>query len=101
MTDLGLRFSPAARLDILAASAWYDDRAPGLGAEFVRAVDAMAAGILRFPEAFPVVHGLVRMATLRRFPYALLYIAEASQAEIVVLACFHHRRDPTDWRESD
>lgn len=91
-----LRFRPEARLDVLEASAWYDDRSPGLGTEFVRAVDVTAAGILRFPESFPTVYEDVRMAVLRRFPYALLYVV-SERSEIVVLGCFHHRRDPTDW----
>lgn len=66
-----LRFGPEARLDVLQARDWYEDRALGLGAEFVRSVDAMAAAVLRFPEAFPAIHEDVRMAVLRRFPYAL------------------------------
>jgi len=68
-----------------------------LGAEFARAVDVTAAGILRFPESAPTAYKNVRMAVLRRFPYAILYVVDAERSEIVVLGCFHHRRDPTDW----
>jgi len=64
-----LKFTPEARLDLLDAQAWYDDRVPGLGTEFVRAVDFAASGITRFPAAFPVVRGKIRKAVLRRFPY--------------------------------
>lgn len=92
-----LRFRPEARLDLLEASAWYEERSPGLGAEFARAVDVTTAGILRFPESFPTAYDDVRMAVLRRFPYALLYVVDSERGEIIVLACFHHRRDPTDW----
>lgn len=69
----------------------------GLGLEFVRAIDAAAAGILRFPSGFPKVHGEVRKALLRRFPYSLLCILEGE--DIVVLGCFHHRQDPRDWAD--
>lgn len=92
-----LRFRPEARLDLLEASAWYEDRSRGLGTEFVRAVDVTTAGILRFPESFPTVYEDVRMAVLRRFPYTLLYVVDSDGSEILVLGCFHHRRDPTDW----
>lgn len=91
-----LRFRPEARLDLLEASAWYENRSPGLGAEFVRAVDVAAAGILRFAESFPIAYSNVRMAVLRRFPYALLYVVDSERNEIIVLGCFHHRRAPTD-----
>jgi hypothetical protein len=51
---------------------------------------------MRFPLAYPAVHGEARKAVLRRFPYALIYVVEGS--DIVVLACYHHRRDPKGWR---
>lgn len=94
---MDLRFRPAARLDILQAQAWYEDRMPGLGSEFARAADGAASGISRFPNAFPTVHGDVRKAVLRRFPYSLLFIVEGD--EVVVLGCFHHRRDPVTWAD--
>ncbi len=90
-----LEFTPGARLDLLDAHASYEERVSGLGAEFVRAVDSAAAGITRFPKAFPKVHGEVRKAVLRRFPYSLLFVP--SRNRILVLACFHHRRDPATW----
>jgi len=92
---LRLRFSPEARLDVLDARSWYELRASGLGTEFARAVDVAASAILRFPAAFPVVHGPVRKAVMRRFPYSLLFVLE--KEEITVLGCFHQRRDPRSW----
>ena len=92
-----VRFQPEARLDILEARSWYEERVPGLGDEFVRAFDASVAGVLRFPESFPEVHREIRKAVLRRFPYSLLFVIEAK--ELVVLACFHHRRDPQNWMD--
>ena len=76
---------------------WYDDRAQGLGSEFVRAVDVAASAVLRFPLAFPEVHQGVRKVVLRRFPCSLLYVVEDDA--VVVLACFHHRREPKSWDE--
>ena len=95
MTLERLRFTPEARLDILDARSWYEERAPGLGTEFARAVDVAAAAVLRFPQAFPEVHGPVRKAVMRRFPYSLLFVVEGE--EITVLGCFHQRRDPQAW----
>ena len=92
-----LSFRPEARLDILEARAWYEERVKGLGKEFTRSIDATAAGILRFPQAFPQVHHLVRKAVLRRFPFSLLFLIE--REEIVVLGCFHQRQDPRTWSE--
>lgn len=92
-----LQFRPQARLDILDARQWYESQSRGLGSEFARAVDAAAAGILRFPASNRRVRGDVRKAILRRFPYSLLYVAAPD--EVTVLACFHHRRDPRTWSD--
>lgn len=93
-----VEFKPAARLDLLHAQAWYEDKVIGLGVEFGRAVDAVVAGITRFPEGYPQVHGEIRKAVLRRFPYSLLFRKESER--ILVLGCFHHRRDPRAWPQS-
>ncbi len=87
---------PAAEVDILEAALWYGSRAPGLGSEFLRSVEASIAAIRRAPETFPKVRGDVRRALLRRFPYAVYFLPSASA--IQVIACFHVRRDPARWR---
>ncbi|MDP2956388.1 MAG: type II toxin-antitoxin system RelE/ParE family toxin [Longimicrobiales bacterium] len=96
MTSLRLVFAPEARLDILAARTWYEEQSPGLGWEFSRAVEAATAALLRFPKSFPQVHGEVRKAVLRRFPYSLLYVLEGD--DLTVLGCFHQRRNPHSWQ---
>jgi plasmid stabilization system protein ParE len=83
-------------LDVAEAHSWYEQRAEGLGAEFVRAYDVALAGIERFPEAYPVIQRGVRRALLRKFPYGVFYVVE-DQA-IVVLACIHTARDPAWWK---
>ena len=81
--------------EIAAAHAWYDGQAPGLGAEFVRAVDAVLQRIAREPALHALVHGRVRRALLRRFPYGVFY-AESGDT-VVVLAVVHARRHPRHW----
>lgn len=89
-----------AAADIREAAGWYEGERPGLGREFTRAVRALLAGVEREPERFPrVVGGAredVRRALLRRFPYAVYFVAEPEGA--VVLACLHVRRDPQVWQ---
>ncbi len=46
-------FRPEARMEVLEAQAWYEDRAPGLGHEFARALEAAIASTVRFPESHP------------------------------------------------
>lgn len=93
-----LLFRPEARAELLEAQVWYEERAVGLGQEFARAIEAAIATIARTPRRFPAVHGEVRRALLRRFPYQLLYRLEAD-GDILIVACFHHRRDPARWQQ--
>jgi len=93
--DRPLEFRPEARLDVLDARDWYDGQIPGLGAEFVERVEASVDRIQRFPFSHAEVVPPIRKAVLRRFPFSLLYTVEPDV--IVVLGCFHQRRDPVRW----
>jgi plasmid stabilization system protein ParE len=87
----------AAEADIVDAALWYEGRAPGLGAEFLRAVDVSLAEIARMPDRFPVVHLACRRALLRRFPYGIYFVS--GPETVSVIACMHARRDPRRWQE--
>ncbi len=90
-----LIFRPEAQQELLAAQAWYEARSPGLGFEFARAVDVVIARLLRMPLAFPRIEAEFRHVATRKFPYSIIYYPTA--AEIVVVSCFHHRREPSSW----
>jgi len=87
---------PEAEADISEAFRWYEDRSQGLGFEFRRAVDVCVLSLRRNPLAFPAVYGQIRRALLRRFPYGIFYTLE--EDVIVILACFHTKRDPKTMR---
>jgi plasmid stabilization system protein ParE len=86
----------AAATDLTDAHDWYEAQSAGLGAEFLRAADAVLAAIQRSPATFPAAHGRTRRALLRRFPYGVFFV-EAGD-EIVVLAVVHSRRHPRVWQ---
>jgi hypothetical protein len=89
-------FRPEARLEALQARSWFDERSPGLGFDFARAPDAALATAIRRPQAFRQIEHGCRRIVLRRFPYAPIY--RLSGEEFLVVAVFHHRRDPLDWQ---
>lgn len=89
---MAFMFRPEARDDVIAARDWHEGRAAGLGAEFVRALEAEVGVAQRSPKAFRLVAGEFRRVPLRRFPYFLVY--QIQGRDLIILACFHHRRDP-------
>ncbi len=86
---------PEAAREVQQAFDWYQEKTEGLGLEFLRAADACLAGVQRNPLASPIMYQEIRRALLRKFPYILFYIVKEEQ--IIVLACFHARRNPIDW----
>lgn len=92
-----IEFRPTARSEFDEAADWYEEQQYGLRAEFVHAVDAILASVLKSPASFPIVHGSkIRRAMVGRFPYAVLF--EADDTRIIVYAVFHTSRNPMIWR---
>ena len=92
---MNLRLRDAAEADIGDAHAWYRERGHDLGDQFLQALDQCFESIQRNPLAFPTVHGDIRRALLRKFPYCVFYIM--GESELVVLGCLHGHRDPKVW----
>lgn len=88
---------PEAEAEMGEAFDWYEERAPGLGSDFLLNVDAAFQAILRHPQQFPIVHKYLRRALIRRFPYQAFFLLE--EHRVVILAVFHAKRSPKHWRE--
>ena len=85
-----------AKAETEAAYRWYEREREGLGEEFLQAVDRVVGIIADYPEGFPVVHRDIRRAVLKRFPYSVLYRLKAGH--VIVVGCFHSKRDPKSWQ---
>ncbi|MBS3956000.1 MAG: type II toxin-antitoxin system RelE/ParE family toxin [Clostridiales bacterium] len=75
---------------------WHELQRPGLGDEFIDAVDSAVDSVLGFAAAHPVVYRRSRRFLLPRFPYCLYY--RVDDAGIIVVACLHAVRDPEHHR---
>src|SRR3954447_14383626 len=82
---------PGAKRDIREARKWYRKISPGLGDDFVTAVDEAIALAQRHPLAFHQTYRTFRRVLLRRFPYALFY--HLGEDRIIVVAVLHQARD--------
>lgn len=87
---------PDAESEMAEAIEWYEARSDGLGADFLRSVDAVIQSIARAPLQFPLVYKNVRRALTRRFPYQVFFVVE--EERVVVLAVFHAHRNPRIWQ---
>ena len=87
---------PPAATEIETAYRWYENERGGLGSEFLEAVDKTINAIAENPERFPVIRKDIRRALLQRFPYGIFY--RVISGHILVIVCFHGKRNPRVWR---
>lgn len=88
--------SEAAEQDLAEAAVWYEERGAGLGADLVRRTREAMQRIALTPLIYPIAHGSLRRAGVKRFPYGVFFRAYDDRVEIA--AIFHDRRDPTLWQ---
>jgi plasmid stabilization system protein ParE len=91
-----LFFAPEVQTDIGEAYAWYEERRPGLGEEFLSCVEACLSAIRRTPDLYAKVHEEYRRALVRRFPFAIFF--ESTKSTVTVYSVFHTSQDPQKWR---
>lgn len=87
---------PQAEAELLAALDWYEAQRAGLGQQFADEVREVIAAVATRPLTFPKVHGEMRRAILRRFPYGVFF--RMTTHEIIILGVIHGRRHPQQWR---
>jgi plasmid stabilization system protein ParE len=67
------------------------------GDAFVDDVESVFQAIQAMPLRFPICHGTIHRALLRRYPFAIFFRIRPNTKEVVVLAVFPQRGDPTRW----
>jgi len=87
-----LLVQPEAEADLAEAYRWYEAQRPGLGLEFLAAVDRALERIAEQPLRHAAVHRDTRRTFLRRFPYVVFHVMRSDRVH--VLAVLHQRRNP-------
>ncbi len=79
----------------------YDQQHPGLGSEFRRAVEETLVRLAEgtsVPMAVPGVDdSAIRRVFVKRFPYAVVFMAHDEACWVLAFA--HHHRRPRYWRD--
>ena len=94
--NLPVRLRALARLEYDRVANEYESLSPGLGIRFTRAIDRVIERVGRFPRLYGVLFRGVRCATIRRFPFIVLY--RITKDEVVVLAILPSQSNPIAWR---
>lgn len=90
-----LKFSSRALRETGEAQEWYELQNPGLGDEFIAAMELQLKRLEQAPLLYAkVIPGVLR-ALLPRFPYGLFYAVRGNLVHI--LAVLHDTRNPRRW----
>ncbi len=90
-----VEIDPGAEVDLLEAMRWYEDRADGLGAEFLRQAKIQEARLQRAPLIHAIDYADIRRALFGKFPYSFHFRIEGQCVRVI--ACVHQSRDPNNW----
>ena len=89
-------YHPDALTEYADVALYYEERLPGLGADFTGEVDVAIERILEAPDRWNLDEEDVRRYLLRRFPYGILYTIEEDY--VLLVAVMHLSREPGYWR---
>jgi plasmid stabilization system protein ParE len=91
-----LVISVEAAADIDEAVTWLGGISPNLAVRFEEELERVYASILDYPQIYPSVYKTFRRALLRRFPYSVFYVLDASV--VLIVAVVHQSRDEETWK---
>jgi plasmid stabilization system protein ParE len=91
---------PEAEADITDAAIWYHNKQPGLGHEFLAAVESAIARAAENPFRFPCLRRRpeVRRVLTDRFPYRVFFIRRDDA--VIVFRVLHGARRDREWKSS-
>ena len=87
---------PEADAELKEAFARYESILPELAKRFADAVADTMEKVAVAPLQYAVIEKERRRAGVRRFPYGIFFLVK--ETRIVVIACFHGRRNPRHWQ---
>ena len=88
-------FHPAARLEFVEATGFYESQRPGLGAAFSRQVVATIETIAQTPDRWRLITPKLRRCLVQTYPYAIIYRETGNG--VLVVAVAHTSRRPGYW----
>lgn len=86
-----------AEVELWEAVAYYEDKAPGLGLDFVVEVEHAIQVLQQSPKRWPLRNDGTRRCCMHRFPFVIVYTYV--QEQLWVVACAHSKRKPGYWSD--
>ncbi|MDT8415453.1 MAG: type II toxin-antitoxin system RelE/ParE family toxin [Flavobacteriaceae bacterium] len=89
-----IKLLPIVHRDLLKAKKWYQEKSEILAQEFKAEVNKEIDYIGQYPEHYQRKHKELRQSLVTRFPYAIFYLVDKEQKQIIVFGVLHTSRNP-------
>jgi len=97
MKAYNLFIKEEAKVEIVDAYNWYERKQLELGERFIVVLDDYFKNIRSTPKQFPIKHKSKRQATIKEFPYIIIF--EIEDNDIIIYAIFNTNQNPNKWRK--
>lgn len=88
-----------AAIDLDEIFVWYEMQKQGLGFEFINQFERILDKIIHNPTYASIIIEDGRSATLKRFPYEIIYLVDEPNQQVRIIAIIHQRRNPEWFRQ--
>lgn len=89
-----IAFRERASREYLDALLWYKWRSVNTAERFVKAIDETLENVTANPERFRNTYKDFYEATVKKFPFSIVYFIDEIEMRIVIVSIFHFRRNP-------
>ena len=78
---------------------YYNQKASGLGYDFVEEVEKAINNIQNSPERWLFVDETIQRYNLHRFPFSIYYEYLYKENQIIIVSIAHYKRFPGYWKK--
>lgn len=87
-------FDPAGFQEYESAVKWYLERSLNAADNFTKEMNEKIDAICSDPFRFQATYELFREASLKKYPYSIVFIVDDSRRIVIITSVYHHKRDP-------
>lgn len=88
-------FRKRATKEYLKSIAWYKERSDTAAKGFVEEVNIIIDKLETEPDRFRYRYKKFREATIKRYPFHIVYFIDEKQNQVIITSIFHNKRNPT------
>lgn len=89
-----ITFRERASREYLDSLLWYQVRSTDAAEHFIKGIDETLESIAANPKRFRNTYKDFYEASVKRFPFSIVYFIDEAEKRIVIISIFHFRRSP-------